>query len=337
MKKIFNSYSSLLISGIFFIASCVPSRQFEDIKTRQKQCEENVAQLKTETQDLSTKNTELASQNAKLQKDVNALEKDTSVLGMSYRRAASLYDELTKSYDKIAANNDKLVSSNSEETKKMIAKYNTAQEELQKKEDALKKLEKTLSDKETNLDKLNVELQQREGKVRELQGILNKKDSVVLALKNTVSDALLGFKDKGLTVTQKNGKVYVSLEERLLFASASIVVDPKGQEALKQLAKVLEKNTDINVLIEGHTDNVPYKTGGAIKDNWDLSVMRATSVVKIITVNSKVAPVRLTAAGRGEYLPLDTDNTSEAKKKNRRIEIILTPKISELLKVLETN
>lgn len=337
MKKIFFPYSSLLVVILFFIASCVPSRQFEDIKAKQKQCEENSAQLKTETQDLITKNTELTSQNAKLQKDISALEKDTFVLGISYRKSASLYDDLTKSYDKIAANNDKLMSSNSDETKKMIAKYNTAQEELQKKEDALKKLEKTLSDKETNLDKMNVELQQKSGKVKELQDILTKKDSIVLALKNTVSAALLGFKDKGLTVTQKNGKVYVSLEERLLFASASTVVDSKGQEALKQLAKVLDKNTDINVLIEGHTDNVPYTTGGTIKDNWDLSVMRATSVVKIITANSKMDPLRLTAAGKGQYQPIDTTNTAEARKKNRRIEIILSPKLDELLKVLETN
>jgi len=150
-------------------------------------------------------------------------------------------------------------------------------------------------------------------------------------------NALSGYADKGLSVEMKNGKVYVMLEERLLFATGSIVVDAKGVDALKDLSKVLEKNPDINILIEGHTDNVPMKGTGDMKDNWDLSVMRATSVVKIITGNSKVSPTRLTAAGRGEFIPLDKSNTVEGRKKNRRIEVILTPKLDEILKVLETN
>jgi chemotaxis protein MotB len=134
----------------------------------------------------------------------------------------------------------------------------------------------------------------------------------------------------------KNGKVYVMLEERLLFATGSTVVDPKGVEALRELGKVLEKNPDINVLIEGHTDNVPMKGAGEIKDNWDLSVMRATSVVKIL-LNSKITPARITAAGRGEFVPIESNETAELRKKNRRIEVILTPKLDEILKVLETN
>jgi chemotaxis protein MotB len=130
----------------------------------------------------------------------------------------------------------------------------------------------------------------------------------------------------------------VSLEERLLFASGSTNVDAKGIDALKKLAKVLEQNTDINVLIEGHTDNVPFNSaGGGIKDNWDLSVLRATSIVKIIATSAKVDPTRLTAAGRGEFSPIDPANNAEARKKNRRTEIILTPKLDELLKVLNSN
>ena len=135
----------------------------------------------------------------------------------------------------------------------------------------------------------------------------------------------------------QNGKVYVSLEESLLFASGSYTVNSKGTDVLKKLAKVLEQNTDINVMVEGHTDNVPYKGSGDLKDNWDLSVKRATSVVKIIIENSSVKPERLIAAGRSEYIPLDNSNTAEARKKNRRTEIILTPKIDELLKILEDN
>jgi chemotaxis protein MotB len=194
-----------------------------------------------------------------------------------------------------------------------------------------------LNGQKKELDVLNAELKKREARVNELEAILKSKDDAVNNLKKTLSDALLGFEGKGLTITQKNGKVYVSMDESLLFASGSTSVEAKGVEALKKVAKVLEQNEDINVLIEGHTDDVPMVGKGEIKDNWDLSVMRATSIVKIITKNSKVDPRRLTAAGRGEYVPLDTAKSVEARKKNRRTELILTPKLDELFKVLNTN
>jgi chemotaxis protein MotB len=177
----------------------------------------------------------------------------------------------------------------------------------------------------------------KDARLEELERLLSAKDSSVKALRNSVEKAMVGFKDKGLSIETKNGKVYVMLEERLLFASASTEVDPKGVEALRELGKVLEKNPDINVLIEGHTDNVPMHGAGEIKDNWDLSVMRATSVVKIILANSKANPAHLTPAGRSEFAPNDKSNTVEGRKKNRRIEVILTPKLDEIFKVLETN
>jgi chemotaxis protein MotB len=211
------------------------------------------------------------------------------------------------------------------------------QEQLLKKEDELKKLAAELDAKKRNLDELTTELKKREARVAELEGILKSKDEATNELKKKLSDALLGFEGKGLTITQKNGKVYVSMDESLLFASGSTTVESKGVDALKKVAKVLEQNADINVLIEGHTDDVPMVGKGEIKDNWDLSVMRATSIVKIITKNSNVDPKRLTAAGRGEYFPIDAVKTPEARKKNRRTEIILTPKLDELLKVLEAN
>jgi chemotaxis protein MotB len=156
-------------------------------------------------------------------------------------------------------------------------------------------------------------------------------------LKKKLSDALTGFEGKGLTITQKNGKVYVSMDESLLFASGKTNVEPKGVDALKNVAKVLEQNTDINVMVEGHTDDVPMKGAGEIKDNWDLSVMRATSVTKIMLNAASIDAKRITSAGRGEFFPLDPAKTPDARKKNRRTEIILTPKLDELLKVLGSN
>jgi len=175
----------------------------------------------------------------------------------------------------------------------------------------------------------NALLAEKEARLQELQSILDQKDAEVKALKNKVTEALKGFEDKGLTIHEKNGKVYVSLDAELLFASGSWEVDNKVKATLAQLGDILASDMGINVTIEGHTDNVPYKGSGNVKDNWDLSVMRATSVVKEILKNKDINPQRITAAGRSEYVPIDTD-----RAKNRRIEIILTPKLDELFQII---
>ncbi len=314
---------------MLMLASCVPSRMYDEMNTSKMKCDEENARLRAENLEVNTQKSELNQTVKDLQREVTYLRADTNTLGTGNRRLTTLYNEMSNSYDKLLANNDKIVASGQIESKKLIQQLQVTQEELQRKEDSLKLREKSITE-------MGEQLKLREEKVAELQRILDSKDSSVKALKETVSKALLGFQNNGLTVEQKNGKVYVSLEERLLFSSGSIIVDPKGEEALKQLGKVLEKDTDINVLIEGHTDNVPIK-GGAIKDNWDLSVMRATSVVRILTKNDKINPVRLTPAGRSEFLPIDPGSTADARKKNRRIEVILTPKLDELLDVLKSN
>jgi chemotaxis protein MotB len=342
MNKFFSTCSFFAI--LFLLSSCVPQKKFEELSGQHTKCQEENARLKTENLDVSSKNTELLAKLTEAKKTALTLSNDTTTAGISLRKYAKLHGDLNKVYEKLIEQNDKLSTGNAEETKKIIAKLNAAQEDILKKEDEMRKLSKDLSDKEKNQKETNEklvllqkDLQQRELKLKELTNMLSRKDSIVGVLKNTVTAALIGFKDMGLTIQQKNGKVYVSLEERLLFKSGSTTVDSKGEDAIKQIAKVLEKNPDVNVLIEGHTDNVAYTTGGIIKDNWDLSVMRATSVVRIITNNSKVDSKRLTAAGRGEFAPLDAGNTSDARKKNRRIEVILSPKLDEILKVLETN
>ena len=332
MKKIV-----FYIGMIIYITSCVPARQYDELKSKKSKCEEEAEKLKASNLEMTTRGKESSEQIEQDKKNIDKLKQDTTSLGTDIRRMNALYKSLTESYDKLNNNNEKLLASNQSETKKVINQLQMTQEELQKKEDALKQLERDLNAKQTTLTELSTTLKSREEKLAELQQILASKDSSVAALKRTVSDALKGFTGNGLTVEQKNGKVYVSMEERLLFASGSTVVDKEGIEALKKLAKVLENNPDINVLIEGHTDNVPMKGAGEVKDNWDLSVMRATSVVKIITGNSTVNPMRLTAAGRGEFAPLGSNATADARKKNRRIEIILTPKLDEIFKVIETN
>ncbi len=322
---------------MMLLSSCVTMRKYEDLQAKQQQTEADNANLKKAVDSLNTSTQVQIAMIEELNRRKEGLERDTNIIGTSLRRETELYGTLDKTYNELLENYEKLSTNKTAENKKLIGQLHSTQEDLQAKEDKLNKLQVELAKKAVDLDKTKADLQQRETKLKELQDILAKKDADVKALRNKVADALMGFKDKGMTVTMRNGKVYVSLEEALLFATGSSVVDKKGVDALKQLATVLDKNPDINILIEGHTDNVPLKGEGYLKDNWDLSVNRATSVVRILTSNSKINPKRLTAAGRSEYAPLEEGNTKEARQKNRRIEIILTPKLDELFKVLETN
>ncbi len=325
MKKSFILY---LLPLVLF--ACVPARQYEEVKDKYQKCDDELTALKASVKDIEEQNKELTALVDQLKNHKATLEKDTSVLGKSLRIKEQQYDKINRLNDEIQRKLEELKKGNELEAQKLSGELLKTQADLQKKEDALKALEAELNLK-------SMQLKEREAKVKELEQILANKDKAVRELKEKVQQALLGFENNGLTIEQKNGKVYVSLEESLLFASGSYTVNSKGTDVLKKLAKVLEQNTDINVMVEGHTDNVPYKGSGDLKDNWDLSVKRATSVVKIIIDNSSVKPERLIAAGRSEYVPLDNSNTAEARKKNRRTEIILTPKIDELLKILEDN
>jgi chemotaxis protein MotB len=334
MNKLNNYILALIITSLF---SCVPQRKLEEEQAKRKSCETELADLKTKSQSFETLLTEANKSISDNTKIINGLVKDTSIAGTSYRGLTVKYDKLNQINEQLLDKYNRMLEGNIADTKKLSGELQLTQEQLLKKEDELKRLAAELDARKKNLDELNAELKKREARVAELEGILKSKDDASNELKKKLSDALLGFEGKGLTITQKNGKVYVSMDESLLFASGSTNVEAKGAEALKKVAKVLEQNTDINVLIEGHTDDVPMVGKGEIKDNWDLSVMRATSIVKIITKNANVDPKRLTAAGRGEYFPIDPAKTTDARKKNRRTEIILTPKLDELLKVLEAN
>lgn len=335
MKKL--TYIVVAITLIGSIISCVPARKYEELNSKYKTCSEENESLKASNKTLEEQTIELTSSVEQLKKAIASLENDTTIMGNSLRLMTTNYDNINKTYQLLLDKNNELLSGNKVTTEKLTKDLLRTQEELQAKEDALRTLEGSLTVKEEKLKKLTTELELREKRVNELEAMISRKDSLVTALKNKVKDALLGFENNGLTIEQKNGKVYVSLDESLLFSSGSYAVGTKGIDVLKKLAKVLEQNQDINILVEGHTDNVPLNGKGDVADNWDLSVKRATSVVKIITTNSSVNPKRLTAAGRGEYIPLDMTNTGDGRKKNRRTEIILSPKLDELLQLLESN
>jgi chemotaxis protein MotB len=194
---------------------------------------------------------------------------------------------------------------------------------------------KLRSNSSTEINKLSEDLRKREQRLNEVEEILRKRDAATNQLKAKLQDALLGFTKNGLTVEIKNGKVYVSLTDKLLFPSGSIIIDEKGKQALTQLATVLKQQPEINIAVEGHTDSQKINNLGQIKDNWDLSVLRSTSVVRFLTDEQKVESVRMTATGKGQFQPLGENTTVEGRSKNRRIEIVLSPKLDELYDLIK--
>lgn len=327
----------IICTALVALSSCVPQRLMEETKAKLSTCETESAAAKKNATELEAKNAEMKETIAKDEKDLAGLKRDTAILGTNLRLLSNKYDKLNLVNDQLLDKYNRMLAGSEKDNANLSGQLQMTQEQLLKKEDELKALELKLNKQQQDLDALSAELKKREARVNELEEVLRKKDQATADLKKKLQDALMGFEGKGLTITQKNGKVYVSMDESLLFESGKTSVQPKGIEALKNVAKVLEQNADINVLIEGHTDDVPMVGRGEIKDNWDLSVIRATSVTKIILQNSKTDPTRITSAGRGEFFPLDGAKTPEARKKNRRTEIILTPKLDELLKVLGSN
>ena len=326
-----------IVASLFLLASCVPQRLMEETKSKLSTCETESAALRKTNQENEAKIAEMTEKMTKEEKELAGLQRDTAIMATNLRLLQNKYDKLNLINDQLLDKYNRMLAGSEKDNAKLSGQLQLTQEQLLKKEDELKALELRLNKQQQDLDALSAELKKREARVNELESILKSKDQATADLKKKLQDALMGFEGKGLTITQKNGKVYVSMDESLLFESGKTAVQPKGIDALKNVAKVLEQNPDINVLVEGHTDDVPMVGKGEIKDNWDLSVIRATSVTKIILQNSKTDPTRITSAGRGEFFPLDPAKTPEARKKNRRTELILTPKLDELLKVLGSN
>lgn len=331
----FKSFFLLMAVSLVLLSSCVSLKKYQSVAGDLEKCKEERKRLEQKartTSELTSANEKIM---AKLTSEIRQLKEDTARMNTEIATLRWENQNLKGNLDLEQTANLKNMKGKDTETRNLLTELQGIQEDLQTKEDELDFLGKQLNEKEKRLNELSKTLEIKEKRVNELEAILQRQDSTVKALKTAVNNALLGYINKGLSVNIRNGKVYVSLEESLLFASASWQVSESGLEVLKKISKVLETNQDINVLIEGHTDNVPYKGKDQVKDNWDLSVMRATSVLKILTQHSNIKPERLTASGRSEYQPVDEENSKEARAKNRRTEIILTPKLDELFKIIE--
>ena len=324
-------FSVLIAAGL----SCVPATQFREVDKKRDAIQEDRDEIFAENERLTVENREMKATIDKVEAQQEKFQEDSIRLYKELGKAKEEINALSRKYNDLQETHDALLRGNARETRRLLNELQSAQEDLSRKQQMLEELQGNVSEQRQSVTQLRAELEARNARLMELEDMLNRKDQLMQELRQTVADALLGFEGQGLTVTQRNGKVYVSLQNQLLFSSGSTVVDQEGQRALRQLAAVLAQNPDIDIMIEGHTDDVPFRKGSTIKDNWDLSVLRATSIVRILLETRDIDPTRITVAGRGEFLPVDPADTPEARAKNRRTEIILSPDLDELYRILD--
>ena len=285
-------------------SSCVSNKVYNASRAEVMRLESELSALRARHSALEQLNNELNGEKLGLQDNFSTLTAE--------------HDALRKQYASLDADRAKLAR-DLDQLRDMLDKGNAEASRM------LQELQRNQAD-----------LEERSQRVEELESLLKAREEAIAAIRRQVSDALLGFEGKGLTISTRDGKVYVSMEDKLLFRSGSYEIGRDGEKAVRDLAKVLAANPDINVMVEGHTDDVRYTPNAYLKDNLDLSAKRATTVVRLLLENKEIAPERIVAAGRGESLPVADGKTAEARAKNRRTEIILTPKFDELMKLMET-
>jgi chemotaxis protein MotB len=310
--------------GLVLIAlssSCVSKKVFTDLETK-------FADLKKENRKTQDLYDSISKSKSKLDLDYSTLKKDYEKTKAERDKLAIDFATADKNLKTLQASYSALEKNSDESLKENMAKNRALLLQLEAKE-------KALAAEKERLNKLSADLKKGIDRVKELEIIMAAKEAAMKKLNDALSKSLKAFEGKGLTVNQRDGKVYVSMENKLLFESGSWAVGPEGKKVVLLVGSVLAQNPDISVLIEGHTDNDKFAGAvGQIENNWDLSTKRATAIVTILSENKGVKKDNLTAAGRGEFAPLMSNDTPEGKAKNRRIEIILTPKLDEISKIL---
>ena len=304
------------------LSSCVSSKMFSELDTKYNQLKSDYDNLSLLNEDLIINKNGLETELINLQKTCDNINSNKNEINSELEILKKNYENLSSAYSALEKNSTKSLEENAKKNRALL-------DEINEKEEALASENKRLMDLETYM-------QERAIRITELENLIAAKDKAMRDLKDAISKALTAFEGKGLMVEQRNGKVYVSLENKLLFKSGSWSVGKQGRQAIIELGKVLGKNPKIAVLIEGHTDNVSFSGNGQISNNWDLSTKRATAIISILSENSSIKLENLTAAGRSEYSPINSNETIEGKAKNRRIEVILTPKLDEISKLLNS-
>lgn len=313
----------LVSTLVFAISACVPAKKYNDLLAKEKSCSEELKKYKTSALDNEAKVKTLEAQHELMTKDISQLKKDTTDLGNQLRSLQAQYDKAVNVTTNVEQQLEDIKNKDARELARMRSELEAKIIETQRKEDELHALEKELKNKQRLLLK-------REQRVAELEEMISRKDAAVKALEEKIAQALRGFQNKGLTVEERDGKIYVSLEAKLLFASGSTAVEPEGRKAIIELAEAIQGDDELEIIVEGHTDSDPLSSRVHPKDNWELSVLRATSVVNIMVDNSDINPVILSASGRSEFHPIDEFD----KMKNRRIEVIIAPNLDELFEMI---
>jgi chemotaxis protein MotB len=314
----------LVLSLIISVSSsCVSSKIYKELDGKYTSLKNDYDSLSTQNEAVINERNSSQNQLDQLQKKYDSIITDRNALQQELTALHKEYEALNESYSALEQNSSKEIADNIQKNRELLAQLEAKELALAAENDRLLKLE--------------ADMQERSQRIAELELLITSKDQAMRDLKNAISSALTAFEGKGLTVEQRNGKVYVSMENKLLFKSGSWAIGSKGRIAIEQLGSVLADNPEIAVLIEGHTDNDPFSSGGQIANNWDLSTKRATAIVQILSENASINPESLTAAGRGEYAPIASNDDTEGKAKNRRIEVILTPKLDEISKLLNND
>lgn len=316
-------YVSFILLLLVLAVSCVPAKKYNELLEKEKQCAEELKQFKTSALDSEAKLKTAEDRLATMNKERTQLKADTTQLGKDLRNMRVEYAKMQRIAESVEKQMENIQNRDARELARMQADLEAKILETQRKEDELLKLERELQTKEN-------QLKEREARVHELEEMIAQKDQAVKALKEKIAQALRGFTDKGLSVEERNGKIYVSLEAKLLFASGSTKVEPEGRNAIIELAKAIEGDESLEIIVEGHTDTDALKSSTHPRNNWELSVLRATSVIGIMTENTDISPTILMAAGRSEFHPVDAND----KAKNRRIEVIIAPNLDELFSLI---
>lgn len=317
MKRQFFLFLAVAVT----LASCVSTKKYNALETSNNKLKKEYKVAQAELDALKDEKDNLLAENQGLKNEVVDLNKNRAQLEQQLQDKRNELENMKLRYDTTMEN--------------YLQQVGVKNRALNSANAMLKAKETELNEKEKNLEALQKDYEAKNKRLEEVKKALAAKEKEVNAIKTKISDALVGFQNKGLQVETKDGKVYVSMEDKLMFASGSWAVSKEGLQAIKELAKILEENKDLNISVEGHTDNLAYNGSGNVKDNWDLSVMRATAIVKEILKAGKIAPERISASGRGEYAPKAPNTTADNRAKNRRTEIILTPKISEVLELVK--
>jgi len=313
---------ALMTFILLSLSSCVSKKIYNDLENKYTDLKKENHNLADENEELKKLKSQLEVSSDSLKSELAKLKSERDKLQTDCAATANNLKTLQESYNALEKNSNDALETNMNKNRELLAQLDAK--------------EKALAAEQNRLNKLKNELESNTKRLNELESMIAAKDAAMKKLKDTLSKALNAFEGKGLTVEQKNGKVYVSMENKLLFQTGSWAVGSEGRKAVVEVGKVLAQNPDITVLIEGHTDNdkILGNIGGGIESNWDLSTKRATAIVNILAENNGIKKSNLTAAGRGEFAPLLSNDTNEGKAKNRRIEIILTPKLDEISKML---